>query len=129
MKRLVTVFISAFVLNIFWENLHSFLYNNYMGGKITEFILIRASLFDAILITTVVLPFIFISSLKDKSWLIIVIGIVVAIFNEWYGLSTGRWAYNSLMPIVPILKVGLTPMLQLGVLGYLSYKFQEHINF
>ncbi|MDO8729325.1 MAG: hypothetical protein Q7K26_05600 [bacterium] len=100
-----------------------------MGGKITEFILIRASLFDAILITTVVLPFIFISSLKDKSWLIIVIGIVVAIFNEWYGLSTGRWAYNSLMPIVPILKVGLTPMLQLGVLGYLSYKFQEHINF
>ena len=127
MKRIAIIFISAFVLNLFWENLHSFLYNNYLGGKITEFILIRASLFDAILVTIMVLPFIYLFSLKNKSWLIIVIGIVVAIFNEWYGLSTGRWTYNSLMPIVPMIKVGLTPTFQLGVLGYITYRFQKVI--
>ena len=98
-----------------------------MGGKITEFILIRASLFDAILVTIIVLPFIYLFSLKNKSWLIIVIGIVVAILNEWYGLSTGRWTYNSLMPIVPMIKVGLTPTFQLGVLGYITYRFQKVI--
>ena len=127
MKRIAIIFISAFVLNLFWENLHSFLYTNYMGGKITEFILIRASLFDAILVTIMVLPFIYLFSLKNKSWLIIVIGIVVAIFNEWYGLGTGRWAYNQFMPIIPIIKIGLTPALQLGLTGYVSYRFQEYL--
>jgi len=125
MKKLLSIFLLAFALNVIWENLHSFLYDNYMGGKITEFILMRASLFDALVIVIILLPFIYLDFLKNKSWLIIVIGIIVAIFNEWYGLGTGRWAYNSLMPILPIIKVGLTPMLQLGVLGYITYKLQR----
>ena len=125
MKRIFFIFFTAFILNVVWENLHSYLYNNYMGGKITEFILIRASLFDAVLITAILLPFIY-SPLLKKSWLIIIIGTIIAIFNEWYGLSTGRWAYNSFMPIVPIIKVGLTPALQLGLTGYVSYRFQEY---
>ncbi|PIQ66456.1 MAG: hypothetical protein COV96_01600 [Candidatus Zambryskibacteria bacterium CG11_big_fil_rev_8_21_14_0_20_42_18] len=128
MKRLLIIFLSAFVLNIVWENLHSFLYSNYMGGEITEFILIRASLFDAFLITMILLPFLYLNALKNKSWLIIVIGIIIAVLNEWYGLNTNRWAYNSLMPILPIIKVGLTPTLQLGVSGYLSYKVGEYIS-
>ena len=69
----------------------------------------------------IVLPFIYVRALRERAWLIIAIGILIAIGNEWYGLGTGRWAYNSLMPIVPLLKVGLTPALQLGVLGYVSY--------
>lgn len=128
MKKLGIIFLLAFILNVFWENLHSFLYSNYMGGKITEFILIRASLFDAIMITMILLPFVFLNSFKNSKLLIIFFGIVIAIFNEWYGLSTGRWAYNSLMPILPIIKVGLTPVLQLGVLGYISYLLEEHIS-
>ncbi|MFA5932290.1 MAG: hypothetical protein WC793_02835 [Candidatus Paceibacterota bacterium] len=98
-----------------------------MGGKITEFILIRASFFDALVITIILLPFVFLNSFKNKKWLIVIIGIVIAVFNEWYGLGTGRWAYNSLMPILPIIKVGLTPAFQLGVLGYLSYILEEYI--
>lgn len=102
-----------------------------MGGEITEFILIRASLFDALLITIILLPFIFFDKLKNKSWLIIIIGVIIAILNEWYGLGTGRWMYNSFMPILPIINVGLTPVLQLGILGYVSFrlmgsKFQSH---
>jgi voltage-gated potassium channel Kch len=127
-KKAIIIFVLALVLNILWENLHSFLYDNYMGGKITEFILIRAALFDALLITIILLPFVFLNILKNKSWLIIIIGIIIAIFNEWYGLSTGRWAYNSLMPILPIIKVGLTPTLQLGVLGYITHKLTVRIR-
>lgn len=130
MKKSVAVFLLAFVLNLLWENAHSFLYSNYMGGTITEFILLRASLFDALLVTLIVLPFIYVRALRNQGWLILVIGLVVAIANEWYGLGTGRWAYNSLMPIVPLLEVGLLPTLQLGVSGYISYRLlrprQDH---
>ena len=125
MKKLINVFLLAFVLNVLWENWHSFLYNNYMGGKITEFILVRASLFDALLITIILFPFMFFETFKNKSWLIIIIGIIIAILNEWYGLSTGRWVYNSSMPILPVIGVGLTPVLQLGTLGYFSLKLAE----
>ena len=131
MKKIGNIFLLAFILNVLWENLHSFLYSNYMGGEITEFILIRASLFDALLIAIISLPFIFFDKLKNKSWLIIIIGLIIAILNEWYGLGTGRWMYNSFMPILPIINVGLTPALQLGILGYVSFrlvesKFQSH---
>jgi hypothetical protein len=67
------------------------------------------------------------TAFKNKNWLIIFIGILIAIFNEWYGLNTGRWLYNDLMPIIPIIKTGLTPTIQLGLLGYFSYKIHEYI--
>lgn len=126
MKKISIIFLSAFLLNFFWENLHSFLYVGYKGGEITQFILARASLFDAILITIILMPFLYITSLQRKIWLIFIIGIIIAILNEWYGLSTSRWAYNLYMPILPIIGVGLSPALQLGVLGHISYKIQEY---
>lgn len=80
------------------------------------------------MITVLLLPFVYFSNLKNNSWLIIVMGIIIAVFNEWYGLSTGRWMYNSLMPVLPIIKVGLTPTLQLGLLAYISYKIEMYIS-
>ena len=125
MKKISLIFVLAFTANLIWENLHSFLYLNYKGGEITEFILIRASLFDALLITVISLFFLHLSFLRNKIWFIFFIGIAVAILNEWYGLSTGRWIYNDIMPIIPIIKTGLSPTLQLGLLGYLSFKIQN----
>lgn len=125
MKRIFFIFTIAFILNVVWENIHVFLYGSYMGGKITELILIRASLFDATMITVILIPFLYLSFFKNKTWLIVIIGTIIAIFNEWYGLSTERWIYNAYMPILPIIRTGLTPTLQLGLLGYITYKFQS----
>lgn len=94
-----------------------------MGGKITEFILLKASIADAVIITIMSIPFLFIPSFRGKSWLIILIGILVSVFIELYALRTGRWEYNGYMPIIPIIGVGLTPAIQIGVLGYFSYWF------
>jgi hypothetical protein len=124
MKRLLTIFVLALLLNAVWENIHSVLYSNYMGGPITETILLRASLFDALLIALICAPFLYVHTLKDRDWLILIFGTLIGILNEWYGLSTGRWAYNSMMPILPLIKVGLSPTLQLGLLGYVSYKVE-----
>jgi hypothetical protein len=35
---------------------------------------------------------------------------------EWYGRATGRWTCADRMPVVPLLGVGLWPLLQLAVL-------------
>lgn len=128
MKKIFLLFLYAFVFNVLWENAHSFLYSNYKGGAITEFILVRASLFDAFVITLMALPFVYIHTLQRRSWLIVVIGTLIAIGNEWYGLHTYRWMYNAFMPIIPIIQTGITPTLQLGILGYLSYTYAQHSN-
>ena len=117
---------AAFILNLIWENLHSLLYSGYQGEEITESILITASLLDALMITIISLPFLYFIVLRNKYWLVFIIGIIVAIPSEWYFLNTGRWAYNELMPIIPIIKTGLTPTIQLGLLGYITIKIQKY---
>ena len=121
LPKLFSIFATALLLNLVWEHAHSFLYTQYQGGAITEFILLRASLVDALIITAVVFPFIFFPALEKKNWLIIFFGVAIAIGIEMYALRTGRWSYNEYMPVLPWLSVGLTPTMQLGLLGYLTY--------
>lgn len=127
MLSIITIFLVALALNFLWENIHSQLYDNYKGGRITQFILFRASLFDAFLISIVAAPFIFLESAIQYSWVIIVIGFVVAVFNEWYGLNTKRWEYKTSMPIIPALNVGITPAVQLATLGYASFLIYKNV--
>lgn len=127
MKRICIIFLFAFLANVIWENIHSYLYASYKGGEITQFILVRASLFDALVITVLLVLLLRIYSFKKRVWVIIVLGTIIAIFNEWYGLSTDRWAYNAYMPIIPLLETGLTPTIQLGFLSYVTYKFQRYV--
>lgn len=119
--KIFLIFVLSFVLNAIWENAHSFLYAGYRGGVITEFILLRASVADAVIVTLITLPFVLWPHLRKRSWVTIMIGILISIGIEWFALGTARWAYNPSMPIIPILNVGLTPTVQLGLLGCLSY--------
>jgi len=45
-----------------------------------------------------------------------VLGGVSAAAFEWFSLATGRWSYTHRMPVVPVLGVGLWPVLQLTLL-------------
>ena len=45
-----------------------------------------------------------------------VLGAATAIVVEWAALAEGRWTYNALMPIVPVVNVGLWPVAQMTVL-------------
>lgn len=42
----------------------------------------------------------------------LLIGIAYTILSERYHLASGSWAYSSLMPMVPGLKIGWSPLLQ-----------------
>jgi hypothetical protein len=127
MKRSFFIFLISFVTNFIWENLHSVLYSNYKGEQITQLILIRASFWDAIMITIFLLPFLYMDFFKKRLWLIFVIGIVLATIIELYALATGRWSYGHEMPLIPLLNTGLTPTIQLGLLGYLTYKLSTKV--
>lgn len=54
---------------------------------------------------------------------LIITGLIIAVLVEKYSLTTGRWGYNSMMPIAPLLNVGLTPILQMMLVPSLCYIF------
>jgi hypothetical protein len=45
-----------------------------------------------------------------------ILGAVCAAAFEWFSLATGRWSYTDHMLVVPVLRVGLWPLLQLTLL-------------
>lgn len=119
-RRLIVIFLGALVLNLIWEHFHSALYVSYKGGAVTNVILFRASLFDAAVITLFSFPFLQFEWLKQRHLLLYVALVVFAVALEKWALATGRWVYADTMPLIPLLHVGLTPMIQLGILGYLT---------
>lgn len=121
MDKLFWIFLLSFVSNYIWENLHSYLYENYRGNKITQKALIRASLLDSLFITTMAVFFIEVPYFRLRIWYAFIFGLIAATILEIWALKINRWKYNKFMPIIPIIKTGFTPTIQLGVLSYLIY--------
>lgn len=122
MKKLALIFAIAFLLNLVWENLHVNLYAHFQGGPITQFHLWRATLFDAVFIASLAILFIKNNYFKQRLWWALVFGLAAAILIEVYAININLWGYNDLMPIIPLLNIGLTPALQLGLLSFMTYK-------
>jgi len=120
LKKLASVFILAFILNWIWEIAQSALYLNHQGMPITSFILFRAAAADAVII--LILVFIAQKLKINRSLFVALAGLVLAIVIEMWALQTGQWAYSALMPTVPIIRVGLTPTIQLAAIGYFVQK-------
>jgi hypothetical protein len=55
-----------------------------------------------------------------KIFYFVVAGGTVAVMIEIFALRDERWVYSSLMPMLPVVDVGLSPFLQLILLPYLS---------
>jgi hypothetical protein len=54
--------------------------------------------------------------------ILVLSGAAIAVAIEIHALATDRWAYSDLMPLVPVVEVGLSPFVQLLVLPLLSMK-------
>lgn len=51
-------------------------------------------------------------------------GVAYTIFSEWLNITVrGTWAYSDLMPVVPIIDTGLSPLLQWIVVPLLALHF------
>lgn len=59
----------------------------------------------------------------DPAWrltTVAALGAVSAVAVERVALADGRWTYNALMPIVPIVNVGLWPVAQITILPVIT---------
>ena len=55
----------------------------------------------------------FVNPSKTALAIYLATGVLITIAFEWYAVYwAGRWSYSELMPIVPLLRVGLAPLLQ-----------------
>jgi hypothetical protein len=121
MKKIFLAIVLAFSLNFVWEVAQSFLYApHYQGlGQLIS-VHLWASLGDVVMVATILSVAEIVSRyiLKNKNkklelLVITLVGFLLATVVENYALVNSMWAYNSLMPVLPWLKVGLTPVLQL----------------
>lgn len=123
------IFLIGFFTNLIWENAQAFLYEGY-GGFIHHFMpCFIASIIDALVILLVY--FLLALFYHDIYWpkhnrslrylVVVLIGGILAVGFELWALTKGEWAYTGLMPVVPYIGVGLSPLLQLMLLPVLTY--------
>ena len=139
-KRFVyTTLLLAFIINFTWEIIQSPLYNvAYYSVQHIAFCAL-ASVADVIMVILIYFSFALIY--KNPLWIknltalrifiLMLVGAIGAIVAEIRHLSAGNWAYNKSMPILPVVDVGLAPVLQFMLLPaliyYLSYKRKNKI--
>lgn len=126
---LFTITILAFLLNFVWELIQIPLYRN--SSYDTNHILFcaLASVADTIMVLLIYsgLAAIF----KDLFWvnhlrlirivIVVLIGGTGAVLSEMRHLSSGSWAYDDSMPVIPVFNVGIAPLLQFMILPVLIY--------
>lgn len=129
-KRLSFIILAfAFLLNLVWEMLQMPLYKE-LGWNMQSFLFCAlASVADANM--TLLLYYAFALFYKDPFYganltlattlMLAVVGGLGAILAEMKYTAEGTWAYADSMPIVPIVNVGLSPVLQFMVLPVLTY--------
>ena len=126
-SHLGILLVLAFVLNVCWEEAHHVLYVSYRGGEITHGILLRAGLVDAFVIGVLFGPLLFLRTHKTRVWLSVAGALIFAVALERYALFSGRWIYQSSMPILPWVHTGLTPTIQLALLGWVAFWITQKI--
>ena len=114
----------AFLLNWIWEATHAAAYVESTGPFLYR---LRHCLpmagTDAL--WTLALWFLVTGAMQraDPAWrltTVAVLGAVSAVAVERVALADGRWTYNALMPIVPIVDVGLWPVAQMTILPVIT---------
>ncbi|OGI36047.1 MAG: hypothetical protein A2283_09870 [Lentisphaerae bacterium RIFOXYA12_FULL_48_11] len=126
-----------FLLNFAWEISQMALYAVHTKG-IMDIISVhlRATLGDMILFLIIYTFGILVfrnrywaaGNNKTKYTFVILAGSVVSILVEKLALLSGRWSYNQPMPTIPVLNVGLTPVLQMIILPIIAVIFSEKIS-
>jgi hypothetical protein len=118
------ILVVAFLLNWIWEATHAAAYVESTGPFLYR---LRHCLpmagTDAL--WTLALWAIVPGSIRrpDSAWrltTVAALGAVSAIVLERVAIAEGRWTYNALMPIVPIVDVGLWPVAQMTVLPVIT---------
>lgn len=125
----VVTFLIAVVVNFVWEMMQAVLFGpmgGWVSGVWTCFI---ASLGDGVIVLFIAA----IGSLwfQRADWIVrpgfagyalmTTVGVAIAILIERHALATGRWAYTEQMPVLPVVHVGIVPVLQMVIVPSIAF--------
>lgn len=129
-RRALKIFIVASLVNFPWE-VGQIVFYDFSGSFIDAALhCFIPSLGDGIILIIIYLAGLLVFRRLDwadmpgpKTYAVMLAaGFTVAIAVEWLGMvALGRWEYNSLMPTLPILNLGLLPILQMLLLPPLIF--------
>lgn len=118
--------------NLVWETLHLPLYTIWTEGTRYEivFAVVHCTAGDLLIaLSCLIAGLVFFGNLSWPNthfWRVgiaaIILGVSYTIFSEWLNLVVRKsWAYSDLMPVVPLLGAGLSPLLQWIVIPFLGF--------
>jgi len=121
--------IVAFIINFVWEVAQGPLYENFQYDFEHVSFCALASIADMLMV--LVLLFLFgliyknvywISRLKfTRTLLLVLVGFLGAILGEFWHTWRGDWSYADTMPMLPLIEVGLSPVLQFSILPLIIF--------
>ncbi|OIP59561.1 MAG: hypothetical protein CO143_00635 [Candidatus Moranbacteria bacterium CG_4_9_14_3_um_filter_45_14] len=137
-KHIIFLSLIAFVLHSVWENAQAPLFRGYVSFTEHFSACFVGTIGDVII--TLSVYFIFALFKNDLGWLsalnkkdiilLAIVGFLIAVGIEQRAMLQGRWAYADVMPIIPYLKVGFMPILQMTLLLpfsiYLTKKLKKY---
>ena len=119
----------ALLLNFAWEMLQMPLYKNMELNLKSAIFCGIASITDGVMV--VLLYYSFALVYKETFWIqklnglrifaLMMAGGTGAVLAEIRHLSSGNWSYTEAMPLVPVINVGLSPVLQFMLLPTIIY--------
>jgi hypothetical protein len=137
------LFVVSVGVNYVWEMAQMPLYQDMPFDTLRSWLLcFRASLGDGVIILAIwTIGFLV---FRERYWftpgqgpskaargarfaLLLAAGGIIAVAIEVHALGSDRWAYSSLMPLVPYLEVGLSPFIQLLILPFLSMIWAQRL--
>lgn len=129
-RFMITTILFAFFFNVAWEILQIPLFKGGVYEWHHILFCVLASVADVIMVLLIYFGFALIY--KNALWVknintnriivLLVTGGVGAVFAEVWQLSIGTWSYASAMPLIPVVNVGLSPVLQFLILPFLIYR-------
>lgn len=112
------------VLHLLWEFAHMPLYSLWREGAAGEiaFAAVHCTGGDLLIALSVLVLALFAvgngwpgdgGSYRRVEIVAVVLGVAYTVFSEWLNVDVRQsWAYSELMPVVPVLGVGLSPLAQ-----------------
>ncbi len=137
----VWVFFFGFLLNVAYELSHSVFYTHftepgYTYGELVR-MLFRSAIADGFIVWINLYA---VTLFRDGDWrwdwpwsrrevmFVLAVSAAIQSLAEIVALRTGAWAYNSAMPLIPLLHVGLTPVLQMPLLSLPSFWLAQRVT-
>ena len=132
-KQIIIFLIIVLILNLIWEFSHYRLYND-LSSFIGAPHLIIAAITDVlwifliyIIISMINRNFNWINKPHKKDYILFILfALIVATLIEIINIKLGRWSYKESMPT--ILRIGISPLIQLAITGLISLKISKYLT-